>query len=86
MSAFNKFIFLMMVLFVVGLFYYSFYDTSFACYDGRNPPLIFIGAPVDRMQIGVSPEGYPISCDGVVHPDAGCSFTFSGLCMVNASR
>ena len=77
--------FALVILFIFAMVWYQFYDTSFACYDGKNPPLIFLGAPVDRMQIGVSPEGYPITCDGITHRGSGCSLMFNSLCLINSS-
>jgi hypothetical protein len=85
MSAINKAMALLLISLLLGIVWYTFYDSSFACYDGRNPPLFALGSPQDRIQTGVTEEGYPITCDGKIHPDGGCSLLFSGLCMANRS-
>jgi hypothetical protein len=72
------------VLLILGLILIAGFQwhTRMICYDGSIWVFPFNNDP-ERTQVGISNGGYPITCDGVVHEDAGCSFLFSGLCKAN---
>lgn len=84
--AIGRIIFWCVVLLVFAVVYIVVIATmTTTCSDGTRVPTFGYNDP-ERVQSGVTVEGYPITCDGKIHPDKGCSFLFSGVCMINSSN